>query len=92
MAQRLVRCPSIGQRIDIECDRSGLGLSMYTKIGAALQILIFVRNPRRVLVMDYLSPLLFRPATRDVQPRLVQCWASVADAGSTLNKPWVNAS
>ena len=24
--------------------------------------------------------------TRDIQPMLVQCWASVADAGPTLNR------
>ena len=29
---------------------------------------------------------------RDIQPRLVQCWPSVYDAGPTLNQPWLNVS
>ena len=29
---------------------------------------------------------------RDVEPMLVQCWATVCDAGPTLNQHWFNAS
>ena len=30
--------------------------------------------------------------TRDADPMLVYCWASVEDAGPTLNQRWVNIS
>ena len=30
--------------------------------------------------------------TRDIHPRLVQCWTSVVDGGPTLNQSWVNVS
>ena len=30
--------------------------------------------------------------TRDVRPRLCECWASVADGGPTFNRRWVNVS
>ena len=30
--------------------------------------------------------------TRDIEPLLVQCWASVYDAGPTLNQQWLNVS
>ena len=30
--------------------------------------------------------------TRDIDPMLVQCWASVVDDGPTLNQHWVNVS
>ena len=30
--------------------------------------------------------------TRDIDPRLGKRWASVVDAGSTLNQPWASSS
>ena len=30
--------------------------------------------------------------TRDIEPRLVQCWADVVDGGRTLNQPWFSIS
>ena len=30
--------------------------------------------------------------TRDTEPMLVYCWASVVDGGTTLNQHWLNGS
>ena len=30
--------------------------------------------------------------TRDIEPLLDQCWASVVDGGPTLNQQWLNVS
>ena len=30
--------------------------------------------------------------TRDIEPLLVQCWASVVDGGPALNQQWLNVS
>ena len=30
--------------------------------------------------------------TRDIHPRLIQCWSTVCDAGPTLYQHWVNVS
>ena len=30
--------------------------------------------------------------TRDIEPLLVQCWASVVDGGPTLNQQWLNGA
>ena len=30
--------------------------------------------------------------TRDIEPLLVQCWASVVDGEPTLNQQWLNVS
>ena len=31
-------------------------------------------------------------SSRDIEPLLVQCWASVVDGGPTLNHQWLNVS
>ena len=30
--------------------------------------------------------------TRDIEPLLIQCWASVVDGGPTLNQQWLNVA
>ena len=36
--------------------------------------------------------LILTQQTRDIEPMLVQCWASVVDDGPALNQHWVNVS
>ena len=47
----------------------------------------------RYLSSDLIMLLVIRnQQTRDIEPLLVQCWASVVDGGPTLNQQWLNLS
>ena len=50
----------------------------------------YVRCKMAVLLLAFTSCI--SQQTRDIHPRLVQCWTSVIDGEPTLNQPWVNVS